>query len=97
MEASHFDKKLERLQQNVEMLLAAYQKEVAKNSALANENSRLSNEVEALKTEISDFQNQDKMSKLVNSKSVEREDSIELKNRLNEYIKEIDRCIAYLS
>lgn len=97
MEPSHFDKKLERLQHNVEALLMAYQKKVAENSQLAADNRRLIEQVEALETKISDFQNQDKMSKLVNSKSVEREDSIELKNRLNEYIKEIDRCIAFLS
>ncbi|MFT6053850.1 MAG: hypothetical protein ACJASP_000734, partial [Roseivirga sp.] len=43
------------------------------------------------------FKNQDKITKIVNNTTVEREESTELKHQLNEYIREIDKCIAHLS
>ena len=97
MDASSFDQKMTQLQANVESLLKAYQNQLAENERLKTESLLLQQKVEDLETKVSDFHNQDKMSKLVNNTSVEKEDSIELKNRLNEYIKEIDKCIAYLS
>lgn len=97
MNASTFDQRLEQLQANVEALLKAYQRQAEENAVLTQERQVLKQRIDDLETKLSDFQNQDKMSKLVNNTSVEKEDSIELKNRLNEYIKEIDKCISYLS
>jgi regulator of replication initiation timing len=97
MDASKFDQKLHLLEKNVDGLINAYQKLQEENSQLKSENEALQQKLKSLEATVSDFQNQDKMAKLVNSNSVEKEDSIELKNRLNEYIKEIDKCIAYLS
>jgi len=97
MDASKFDHKLHLLEKNVDGLIDAYQQQQEDNSRLKSENEALQQKLKSLEATISDFQNQDKMAKLVNSNSVEKEDSIELKNRLNEYIKEIDKCIAYLS
>jgi regulator of replication initiation timing len=97
MDASKFDQKLHLLEKNVDGLINAYQKQQEENSQLKSENEALQQKLKSLEATVSDFQNQDKMAKLVNSNSVEKEDSIELKNRLNEYIKEIDKCIAYLS
>ena len=48
-------------------------------------------------TNISSFQNQMKMSKLVNNMVVGGGDSGELKEKLDGYIKEIDKCIAHLA
>ena len=95
--SNSIDQKLTILQANLEKLLADHQDRKQLVDQLRQENNALQEKILALQTEVSDFQNQDKMSKLVNNTSVEREDSIELKNRLNEYIKEIDRCIAHLS
>ena len=95
--SNSIDQKLTILQANLEKLLADHQDRKQLVDQLRQENNALQEKISALETEVSDFQNQDKMSKLVNNTSVEREDSIELKNRLNEYIKEIDRCIAHLS
>lgn len=91
------DQKLATLESNLSKLLTAYQSKSLALDQLQNENNQLQSKVEVLEAKVTDFQNQDKMSKLVNNSSVEREDSIELKNRLNEYIKEIDRCITHLS
>ena len=47
--------------------------------------------------ELSNFKNQDKIAKIVSSISPDDKSSSELKLKLNEYIKEIDKCRAYLS
>ncbi|MFY0593670.1 MAG: hypothetical protein JXQ92_13570 [Roseivirga sp.] len=60
-------------------------------------NEQLQLEVETLKGQLADFQNQYKIAKIASSTTVEKEESTELKQKLNEYIKEIDRCIAHLS
>jgi hypothetical protein len=50
-----------------------------------------------LKGQVANFQNQDKITKIVTNTTVEKEESTELKHKLNEYIREIDKCIAHLS
>lgn len=47
--------------------------------------------------EIWNFQNQHKISKIVSSMVEGSHDLTELKLKINEYIREIDKCIAYLS
>ena len=88
---------LNQLEKNIQNLLTEHKKSKKELSTLKEENTGLKTEVEELKTRLSDFQNQDKIAKIVSNTSVEKQDSAELKNKLNEYIKEIDRCIEYLS
>ncbi|NVJ45735.1 MAG: hypothetical protein HWE07_01365 [Cytophagia bacterium] len=78
-------------------LINAYQSEISKNNQLEAQNHLLKGEVEVLKAKLTDFQNQYKIAKIVSSTTVEKDESVELKNKLNEYIKEIDRCIAHMS
>ena len=46
--------------------------------------------------QLSNFQIKNNISKIVNTISVE-EDNTELKKSIDNYVKEIDKCIAYLS
>lgn len=46
--------------------------------------------------EIKNFQNQDNIAKIVDTIAVDAANATELKLKLNEYIREIDKCIAYL-
>ena len=64
---------------------------------LVAKNSLLNKEILDLKGQVADFQNQDKITKIVTNTTVEKEESTELKHKLNEYIREIDKCIAHLS
>jgi regulator of replication initiation timing len=64
---------------------------------LAKNNIQLKTEINNLKGEVINFKSQDKITKIVNNTTVEREESTELKHKLNEYIREIDKCIAHLS
>ena len=97
MSQASIESKLQELQKNLQKLITAYTAQTALVDQLKSDNQKLKVEVEGLEAKVADFQNQDKMAKLVKNTSVEKEESIELKHRLNEYIKEIDRCIAHLS
>ena len=71
---------------------------------LEQENQSLKEDLFSLKTKLEDkersledFKNQIKIAKLVNSIPVEDMESAELREKINNYIKEIDNIIAYLS
>lgn len=97
MNSQTFEQKISGLEKRVGQLIKAYELEKTKSAQLLDTNKSLEQEIEALKVKISDFQNQDKIAKIVSSTTVEKDESVELKNKLDEYIKEIDRCIAHLS
>lgn len=94
-----------------EKLYREFQNLERKIQLIINENKRLKDELtqsmkdnQILKTKLdsqeanlSSFQNQMKMSKIVNNMIVEREDSAQLKEQIDGYIKEIDKCIAHLA
>ncbi|SRR5690606_2301968 len=63
---------------------------------LRKENMDLRATIEKKASQINNFQNQIKISKIVDKMAV-KDDTAELKDKINEYIKDIDRCIALLS
>jgi len=67
------------------------------NEVLKSQNQELLQHLKAKEDQIDNFKNQDKITKLVDSMVVSGGDSTELKQVINEYIKEIDKCIAHLS
>ena len=97
MPAESIDHKLQELEENLSLLLQLYQKKEQVTHQLQQTNANLEQEVKNLKNQLADFQNQYKIAKIVSGSKVEKEESVELKHKLNEYIKEIDRCIAHLS
>jgi cell division protein FtsB len=80
-------------------------------AVLVNEHKRLKDEIRRLKTEnlelrhllgsreeqLEYFRNQAKIAKLVDNLRSEDGSTSELKKKVDDYIREIDRCIAYLS
>ncbi len=80
-------------------------------AVLINEHKRLKEEVRSLKTEnqelktnvnnrdeqLDHFKNQIKISKIVDNISPEDGSASDLKRKVDDYIREIDKCIAYLS
>ena len=97
MSAKSIDHKLQELEENLSLLLQLYQKKEQVTHQLQQTNANLEEKVKNLKNQLADFQNQYKIAKIVSGSKVEKEESVELKQKLNEYIKEIDRCIAHLS
>jgi len=84
------------LERKLNLLLGDFKNLKEELSLLRNETSELKNIIKTKNEQISNFQNTNNISKIVNTISVE-EDNTELKKSIDNYIKEIDKCIAYLS
>jgi septal ring factor EnvC (AmiA/AmiB activator) len=88
--------KLEELEKKLKKLIQDHENVKEELLAAKTENEELKALVSSQTEEIKNFQNQDKISKIVSS-IADTQDHTELKLKINEYIKEIDRCIVYLS
>jgi septal ring factor EnvC (AmiA/AmiB activator) len=87
---------LDRLERQVNTLVTAYQRlreELADSQTTVQQ---LQADVRDRERQLKDFQNQENIVKLVNTIAGEPANVNELKLRLNEYIREIDKCLAYL-
>lgn len=97
MENLGLAEKLKGLRKQSMALVDAHQQLKREKENLIVQNASLKEDLAALGNQLTDFKNQDKITKIVSNTTVEKEESAELKHKLNEYIKEIDRCIAHLS
>lgn len=88
---------LEILEQQLKKLIASHDALKEEVSQLRAENMSLRSEIQQKDTEINNFQNKIKISKIVDGVAVNDSDAAEIKLQINEYIKEIDKCIAHLS
>lgn len=89
---------LSQLERKLVLLISDHQKMKEEINLLKQENNGLREQIEKKGEEISSFQNQDKISKIVNGMVVSSDYSAtELSDMLNEYIIEVDKCIAQLS
>ena len=93
--ASQLDQ-LRSVEANISKLIARYQglqRELANAQA---EIKRLEAALGEKEQEIKNFQNRDNITKIVNTIAADAANATELKLKINEYIREIDKCIAYL-
>ncbi|HEY8402468.1 MAG TPA: hypothetical protein VIK89_14470 [Cytophagaceae bacterium] len=97
MSNSYLLKKLEALEDKVKRLVKEHDSVLAQNKELEEENQNLRLLVLQQEEEIKNFQNQYKISKIVTSITEGAQDTAEMRLKINEYIKEIDKCIANLS
>jgi hypothetical protein len=65
--------------------------------AIKSENLELRTEMRARDEQISGFHNQLKITKIVDNLHPEDGSVLELKKKVDDYIREIDKCIAHLS
>ncbi len=65
--------------------------------SIKNENHELKSAVKVRDEQLSHFKNQIKITKIVDSINPEDGSVSELKRKVDEYIREIDQCIAHLS
>ena len=65
--------------------------------SLKLENHELKNDLNKRDDQLSNFKNQIKITKIVDHINPENGSSTELKRKVDEYIREIDKCIAHLS
>ncbi len=89
--------KLDQLEAKIRKLVDAHKSLNSKLKAAYAENYNLKMILDKRNEDLQHFKNQDKISKIVSSISSGDKPTTELKLKLNEYIKEIEKCIAYLS
>jgi len=84
------------LQRKVKLLLSEFTHLQSEMAELRDENIQLKARVLEKEANIESFQNKMKISKIVESVVEGDKTSPELKEVIDEYIKEIDKCIAHL-
>ena len=81
----------------MKLLLNEYHSQKEEIRLLKNENESLKTALDSKQTELINFQNSYKISSIVNSVAVDDVSTAELKQQINSYIKEIDKCIAHFN
>ena len=85
------------LERKVTLLMGEHKRLRSELAQLKEENNGLKDEIKARDEQVASFQNKFKISKIVSSIDSESQDTSELKRKIDEYIKEIDKCIAHVS
>ncbi len=85
------------LERKILMLVNETKKAKEEIAYLRHQNLELKDELKKKRDQIGSFQNTAKISKIVDSMVENEDDTTELKQVINDYIKEIDKCIAHLS
>lgn len=90
---------LETVKKKLDRLIKKFELTKKELRLAKEENEELMNLIKEKEDIIHDFQNREKINKIVSHVSNEGggEKITELKQKINEYIKEIDRCVAHLS
>lgn len=90
---------LQSLERKILLLVKEHKSLKEESQFLKNENRQLKSVLHEKEEQINSFKNQIKITKIVNSIAVDKdqESAAELKLKINDYIKEIDKCIAHLS
>jgi len=87
---------LSSLERKIKLLLTAYESATEEIQQLRTEKGHLKTLLKSKEDQLVNFQNQIKIGKIVESIDVGG-DSSELKIRIDEYIREIDKCIEHLT
>ncbi|MFB9863632.1 hypothetical protein EFA69_10150 [Rufibacter immobilis] len=87
---------IQAIEGKVHLLVQQYQAGQERLQEAHQEIARLQQLIQEKDAEIKNFQNQDNISKIVQTIAVDTTNSTELKLKINEYLREIDKCIAYL-
>ena len=97
MKRDRFNLELQALERKIRLLLVNHTSLKKDLEAVKGENVQLKNVIKAKDDQIDHFQNKIKISTIVDSISVGESEATEVKNKIDDYIKEIDKCINQLS
>lgn len=89
--------KVEHLETKIKKLLEQYYYIHEELKACKNENDVLRKQIDLKNDELKNFQNQYKISKIATVVAEDKKLSAEYKLKINEYIKEIEKGLAYLN
>ena len=90
-------RELQNLERKIQLVLNENQRLKEDLYRIKDEKSDLKAKLESQRANMDSFQNQMKISKIVNNMIVSEGDSSVLKDKIDGYIKEIDNCIAHLA
>lgn len=97
MKRDRLNNELQTLERKIRLLMNQYTQEKKNNEDLNSQNLELKSLLTSKEQQILDFQNKIKISTIVDSISVGDSEAAEVKNKIDDYIKEIDKCINQLS
>jgi peptidoglycan hydrolase CwlO-like protein len=97
MENQNLQNEFQSLERKINLLLNQFDGEKQRNEQLKIENEQLSEKLKAKSEQIQSFQNQIKISKIAGSIGTDNEDVSKLKDKIDDYVNEIDYCVAQLS
>lgn len=97
MEQEGLYAELQSLERKLKILIGEYSMLRDEANALRRENLELRSALSAKDNQLNSFQNKFKISKLVDYVSDGENNMPELKQKIDDYIKEIDKCILQLS
>jgi cell division protein FtsB len=96
MESGKELEQLHRIESKLTKLIQRYNQTLEALGKAQQEIRELQSVIHMKEAEIKNFQNQDNITKIVNTIAADAANATELKLKINEYIREIDKCIAYL-
>ena len=97
MKRDRLNNELQALERKIRLLMTQYSQEKKNSNDLKNQNVELKSLLNSKEQQIQDFQNKIKISTIVDSISVGDSEAAEVKSKIDDYIKEIDKCINQLS
>lgn len=97
MENVNFYGLLETLEQKIQLLSEKYALSQVELSMVKEENTELKGFVKKQNAQINNFQNQYKISKIVAKIAPDAKEAAELRDKLDQYINETEKCITFLS
>jgi len=97
MKRDRLNNELQTLERKIRLLMTQYSQEKKSNEDLQNQIVELKGLLDSKEQQILDFQNKIKISTIVDSISVGDSEATEVKNKIDDYIKEIDKCINQLN
>ena len=89
--------RIERIQSKVKKVIELHKKATDENYKLQMEKEQLLKTLKDGKAKIEDLEEQNKRIKLARSLQESGETSLDVKLKINEMVREIDKCIAYLN
>ncbi|MEL6534384.1 MAG: hypothetical protein AAFQ98_03175 [Bacteroidota bacterium] len=85
------------LERKLALLVNDHQALKKEHAKALEENEQLKNRLQDREEQVSSFRNQIKINKIAGNIESDEESNEELKQKIDEYIKEIDKCILHLS
>jgi len=97
MKRDRLNSELQVLERKIRLLITQYNTEKKKSEDFETKYLEIKGLLESKEQQIRDFQNKNNISTIVDSIAVGNNEAAEVKNKIDDYIKEIDKCINQLA